>query len=134
MITQTGPFGLDATPIHLGTGAAVPQPDFGFDGPAFMDYIERHCTAAEPGWLVMQETTPGDWPSWERHPEGDEIVIVLAGRGEFVQEIDGEERRMPIGPGSALVNPRGVWHTADVEEPLTAVYVTPCPGTEHRPR
>jgi len=26
------------------------------------------------------------------------------------------------------------WHTADVETPINALYITPCPGTEHKPR
>jgi hypothetical protein len=39
-----------------------------------------------------------------------------------------------VGPGSTLTNPAGVWHTADVEQPLKAIYITPCPGTRHRAR
>ena len=61
-----------------------------------------------------------------------EFISVVA--AEFIQQIDGEERRMPVGPGSTVLNPRGVWHTADVTEPLKAIYITPCPGTEHRAR
>lgn len=131
----TGPFDLASSPIHLGSDeVAVPQPDFGFDGPAFESYIAAHCKPGAPGRLVMIETTPGNWPAWECHTEGDEIVIVLEGRGDFIQLIDGEERRTPVGPGSALINPIGVWHTADVTESLKAIYITPCPGTESRPR
>ena len=63
-----------------------------------------------------------------------EIVIVLEGRAEFIQEVDGEQRRTAVGPGSTMINPVGVWHTADVEEPMKAIYITPCPGTQHRPR
>jgi hypothetical protein len=33
-----------------------------------------------------------------------------------------------------MINPAGVWHTADVEEPVKAIYITPCPGTQHRAR
>jgi quercetin dioxygenase-like cupin family protein len=136
---QTGPFDLGETPIHLGSrmGAsdpAVPLPGFGFDGPAFEAYIAAHCTSETPGRLLMIETTPGDWPAWERHPAGDEIVIVLEGKATFLQEIGGEVRRTPVGPGAAIINPTGVWHTADVQQPLKAIYITPCPGTEHRRR
>jgi quercetin dioxygenase-like cupin family protein len=137
--SATGPFDLGETPIHLGSrmGAsdpAVPLPGFGFDGPAFEAYIAAHCTSEAPGRLLMIETTPGDWPAWERHPAGDEIVIVLEGKATFLQEIAGEVRRTPVGPGSAIINPAGVWHTADVAQPLKAIYITPCPGTEHRRR
>ena len=82
----------------------------------------------------MIETTPGDWPTWERHTDGDELVIILEGAGTFIQDIDGEERRMTIAPGATVVNPKGVWHTADVTEPMRAIYLTPCPGTEHKAR
>jgi uncharacterized cupin superfamily protein len=132
----TGPFDLSRTPIHLGSqpGAAnpaVPLSGFGFDVPAFERYIAEHCASGAPGRLIMVETTPS---RWERHPEGDEIVIVLEGKGVFVQEIGGQERRTAVGPYSTIINPAGVWHTADVEEPVKAVYITPCPGTQHRPR
>jgi len=136
---ETGPFDLSSTPIHLGSEAggedsAVPLPGFGFDPPAFESYIAEHCKPGAPGRLVMVETTPSDWRSWECHSEGDEIVIVLEGKGEFIQQIDGEDRRTAVSPGTTLVNPKGVWHTADVEVSIKAIYITPCPGTQHRQR
>ncbi|MAE96953.1 MAG: cupin [Deltaproteobacteria bacterium] len=132
---DTGPFDLGSTPIHIGPGSrTIPIADFGFDVASFEAYIAAHCRPGEPGRLIMVETTPSDWPSWECHGEGDEIVIVLEGRAEFIQEIGGEERRMPVRPGVTLINPKGIWHTADVQESLTAIYITPCPGTEHRER
>lgn len=96
--------------------------------------MAEHCKPGEPGRLVMIETSPGDWPAWECHTEGDELVIVLEGQGDFLQEIGGETRSAPFGPGSAFVNPAGVWHTANVRSPMRAIYLTPCPGTQHRPR
>jgi uncharacterized cupin superfamily protein len=134
---ETGPFDLSSTPIHLandGSRPVVPLPGFGFDGPSFEAYIADHCEPDAPGRLLMVESTPGNWGAWECHTEGDEIVIVLKGKGEFIQEIDGKERRTPAGPGTTIINPKGVWHTADVEEPMKAIYITPCPGTEHRER
>lgn len=135
----TGPFDLSKTPIHLGSvvGAdnpAVPQLDFKFDGPSFERYIAQHCKPGAPGRLIMVESTPTNWGAWECHTDGDEIVIILEGKGVFIQEIDGQMRRIPIGPGSTVINPAGVWHTADVEVPVKAIYITPCPETEHRVR
>ena len=134
--SETGPFDLATTPIHLpgATSSAVPLPGFGFDGPSFEAYIEEHCSDADPGRLVMIETTAESWPTWECHPVGAELVIVLAGRGTFHQEIDGEVRSTPFEAGTTLINPPGVWHTADVSEAMRAIYITPCPGTDHRPR
>jgi quercetin dioxygenase-like cupin family protein len=135
----TGPYDLSKTPIHLGSevGAdnpAVPLPGFGFDGPAFEAYIAEHCTPGAPGRLIMVQSTPTDWSSWECHTEGDEVVIVLEGKAEFIQEIEGEQRRTEVGPGSTIINPAGVWHAADVEKPMNAICITPCPGTQHRAR
>jgi hypothetical protein len=52
-----------------------------------------------------------------------------------VQELDGGETvTVTIGPAQALVNPAGVWHTADSGEGGWIVAITPGLGTEHRPR
>jgi uncharacterized cupin superfamily protein len=136
---ETGPFDLGKSPIHLASrvapdSPAVPQHGFGFDGPAFEAYMAKHCAPGEPGRLVMIESSPKDWGMWECHTQGDELVIVLEGEGELLQEIDGETRCTAFGPGSAFINPAGVWHTANVRKPMRAIYLTPCPGTQHRPR
>ena len=47
---------------------------------------------------------------------------------------DGAEVRIPMTGGQAVVNPKGVWHTADVQEPGRVLYIKPGLGTEHRPR
>jgi len=62
------------------------------------------------------------------------LVIVLSGKAELLQEIEGEARRVILGPKEAIINPQGVWHTANVIEPFLALFVTPGPGTNHRPR
>ncbi len=135
---DVGPFDLSVTPIHLGSvndaeNPAIALADFGFDGPSFEAYIRNHC-ASGPGRLVMVEVTGSDWLHWECHTLGDELVIVLQGKADFIQEVSGEKRVLPVVAGSTIINPRGVWHTADVSEALKAIYITPCKGTEHRAR
>ena len=133
-----GPFDLSETPIHLDSvnatdNPALPLEGFGFDGPSFEAYIATHC-AAGPGRLVMVETTAKNWQHWECHTLGDELVIVLEGRADFIQEGEGDNTVLPVRAGSTIINPKGIWHTADVSEPLKAIYITPCKGTEHRER
>ena len=131
-----GPFNLGETPIHIPDSSAkltVPLEGFKFDGPSFEAYISIHCQDG-PGRLMMIETTPADWPTWERHTDGDEIVHILEGAGDFIQDTDDGEVRIPIAAGVTILNPKGVWHTADVTSPMKAIYLTPCPGTEHKPR
>jgi mannose-6-phosphate isomerase-like protein (cupin superfamily) len=60
-------------------------------------------------------------------------VFLISGRVDVVQDIDGEERVIPLRPGEALINPPGVWHTARVHEPGAALFITPGQGTEARP-
>jgi len=136
---STGPFDLSKTPIHLGLGpgatpGAVTLEDFTFEGPSFEAYIEEHCKDGIGGRLIMVETTPANWPAWECHNAGDELVIVLSGRGEFIHEVDGAEHRIPVSAGHTVINPQGVWHTADIEESIQAIYITPISGTESRKR
>ena len=128
---------LSKSPIHLPSdskASAVILENFGFDGPAFEAYIDAHCSDDQPGRIVMIETSPVDWPIWECHPLGDELVIILSGEGDFIHETPEGEVRMAVSAGDTVLNPAGVWHTADVREPIRAVYLTPAPGTDHKPR
>lgn len=126
---------LDKTPVHLaasGTASAIDGFTFGPSG--FEAYIAANTSPSDPGRLVFVERSVESWGMWECHRAGDELVIVIAGVAIFIQEVDGIEVRTRAAAGQAVLNPAGRWHTADVEEPFAAVYLTPCPGTEHRPR
>jgi mannose-6-phosphate isomerase-like protein (cupin superfamily) len=121
--------------IHLGLGArATPLPDFSWDPGYLAAYTERFATDGDEGRLVGMFHQTESWSSWERHPAGEEVVLLLSGRADLLQQIDGRERRVPLHPGQAVVNPTGVWHTADVHEPGDILTVTPGRGTEHKPR
>ena len=76
----------------------------------------------------------GAWTTWERHPLGAEVVIACSGTHRFVQEFDDGERVVEITPGEALINPPGVWHTADSGDGGWIVTIKPGLGTEHRQR
>ncbi len=136
---DTGPFDLSRTPVHIPSVGAVehsfqPLAWFGFDGPSFGRYVSEICGEANPGRLVMIETMETDWPTWERHTAGDELVIILEGEGTFYQQFDPTILDRPFKPGDTFLNPKGIWHTADVSKPMRAIYITPCPGTENKPR
>lgn len=121
--------------IHLGLGAtAVPQPCF--DGMEwYAGYGERHASDGREGRLVAEHSFTESWPSWEMHPAGDEVVICTAGTIVLTQEFpDGHIDRVALGPGEYAINPPGVWHTADIEEPASAIFITAGEGTRHRPR
>ena len=127
-------FDLGKTPVHLGLGAtASVQP--AFTGMAwYADYAERTAADGDEGRLVSMYTFTESWGSWEMHPRGHELVVVTSGKLVLVQERDGAEVRTTLGVGEAAINPPGVWHTADVLEPTTALFITAGAGTEHRSR
>jgi hypothetical protein len=129
------PFDLSRFPVHLGLGATVVQlPEH--DGS--MEWYDRYRTVSEPdgaeGRLVLLHTFDAPWDTWEVHPAGEELVACLDGRITLHQEIDGDVRTAVLEPGQAIVNPPGVWHTADVDGPATALFITAGMGTRVRPR
>jgi uncharacterized cupin superfamily protein len=157
-------FDLSETHVHLGLGSrAVPIADFRWT-PEFLErYASDFSSDGAEGRLVMVGGSSSSWTFWERHPAGDELVVVLSGRVTLVQEHDREpveERRsgaddqamrtettqtahtvrtirtvqIPLSAGEAAINPRGTWHTTDVEEPARILFITPGMGTEHRSR
>ena len=128
-------FALADSPIHLGRGAtAVPLPDFSWSAEYLAAYVERFAADGDEGRLVTMGALSATWDTWERHPAGEEVVLVLSGRADLIQRIDGGERRIALSAGQAAVNPPGVWHTADMHEPGEALFITPGRGTEHEPR
>ena len=125
---------LERFPVHLGRGArAVPQPEFtGMDW--YAAYAERNAADGGDGWLVSLYSFSESWTSWERHPAGDETVICTAGEITLLQEVPEGIRKVALRAGEYAINPRGVWHTADVAARATALFITAGLGTEHRPR
>ncbi len=127
-------FDLASTFVHLGRGGtATPLPEFAWS-PGYLEAYEARFRAdGDEGRLVCVTEEQATWDSWERHPSGDEVVVLLSGRVDVIQEIDGAERVVELRAGHAMVNPHNVWHTTRVHEPGTALFITPGAGTEHRP-
>jgi mannose-6-phosphate isomerase-like protein (cupin superfamily) len=127
-------FDLSDVFIHLGRGAtATPLPDFTWSPEYLAGYQERFAADGAEGRLVCVLAQDATWDSWERHPGGEEVVVLLSGRVDLVQELDGAEHVVELRPGQAVINPPGVWHTARVHEPGMALFITPGRGTEAKP-
>lgn len=80
--------------------------------------------------LISQFDFDDDWPTWEMHPKGDELVLLLSGSTDMVLAHDeGEEVIKVSKPGEYVVVPRGVWHTARPHQPTSMLFITPGEGT-----
>ncbi|GLQ88249.1 cupin domain-containing protein [Dyella flagellata] len=67
---------------------------------------------------------------WERHPNGDEVVMVLAGTTTVVLLRDAKEERFFLTEHELVVIPVGVWHRFEGSDRLKVMTITPQP-TEH---
>ena len=123
-------------PVHLGLGAtAVVQPEMMGGMEWYMEYGKRTEADGAEGRLVNLITFTESWKDWEVHPNGDELVLCTAGSITLHQEkVDGTKATVTLGPGEYIVNEPGTWHTADIEDTATALFITAGLGTEGRPR
>ncbi|MCH8544869.1 MAG: cupin domain-containing protein [Alcanivorax sp.] len=88
----------------------------------------------DQGRLMSAFTFSGPWSMWERHPAGEELVMLLSGTATLVLEESGQEREVELStPGSYVLVPQNIWHTARTMAPTTLLFLTPGAGTEHRP-
>jgi hypothetical protein len=122
-------------PIHLGLGAAaVVEPAFTGSVDWYQAYGERHASDGSEGRLVAMHSFSESWEVWEVHPKGSEVVLCTDGSIELIQEIDGVEVATTLSAGEYAINEPGVWHTANVADTATALFITAGEGTDHRPR
>lgn len=135
-MSSTNPMDLNTNPIHLGLGAtAQSEPEFTGDMDWYNSYGTRHAADGAEGRLVNLFTFTESWTSWEMHPHGDEVVLCVSGAITLIQEqADGSHAQTTLGPGEYAINAPGVWHTADIAEKATALFITAGVGTEHRTR
>ena len=123
-------------PIHLGAGAtAVSEPEF-IGGIAWYEaYVERHLEDRLDGRLVSIHTFSESWDTWEMHPNGSEVVLCISGEISLIQEsLSGDAMVTHLASGRYLINQPGVWHTADLQDTATVLFITAGWGTQHRQR
>lgn len=107
--------------------------------PVGADFWQKISTGAlgdfHNEYLVSCYDFDSSWNSWEKHPNGDEIVCLLQGAVEFVLDADvGEQRITLCEPGAFFIVPKNSWHTADVAAPARVLFITAGEGTQHRAR
>ncbi|MFI8382462.1 cupin domain-containing protein [Pseudomonas sp. NPDC079086] len=98
------------------------------------DVVNGARPELDQGRLMSAFSFSANWPSWERHPAGEELVMLLSGSAVLLlEEANGERALLLDTVGSYVLVPQGVWHTARTTQPTTLLFLTPGAGTEHRP-
>ena len=85
---------------------------------------------------VHNVTTPSDvhYPTWEMHPEGDELLVSISGSLSVEYREDNEVRTVPLPTLSAFVVKAGLWHRLFVAAPSVLMSITPRHNTVHDER
>jgi len=87
----------------------------------------------DQGRLMSAFTFSEAWATWERHPGGEELVMLISGEATvLLEESDGERSVQLREPGAYVLVPRNVWHTARTTVPTTMLFLTPGAATEHK--
>ena len=67
---------------------------------------------------------------WERHPDGDELLLTLDGEVEVTTLTDDGPVTRKLRAGEAFVCPQGLWHRQFAEKSVSMLYGTPIDTSE----
>jgi len=122
-------FDLEHTYVHLSDGPRARRVEV---TPNFWETLDAK-TELSGGRLVTASRFDADWPNWEMHPAGEELVMLVSGALDLVLEDPrGARTTLPLRGRGAVLIPRGTWHWARVREPSEMWFVTYGAGTQHR--
>ncbi len=95
--------------------------------------LERNYAGFRSCELLSMHEFCEDWTSWERHPCGDEIVVLLG--GEICLQLrfrDGDQWVALSRVGESVIVPKGIWHTAQVATKAKVLFFTPGEETQNQ--
>jgi mannose-6-phosphate isomerase-like protein (cupin superfamily) len=124
--------------FNLSSTFVVLQPDQSTElvdvTPTVFEELDRRFDGFKGRVLISTFSFDSDWSGWEVHPAGDEVVCLLSGDVKMVLDRGGVEEVIHLqDPGSYVVVPKGIWHTARTTVPTRMLFVTPGEGTQQRP-
>ena len=101
--------------------------------PGLYERLDREFNQFKGHELIALHEFQQDWPSWEIHPKGDEIVVLIAGTAIFVLEQENGTQQIELTqPGDYVVVPRNTWHTAHIAQYASLLFITPGEDTGNR--
>ena len=129
MPIDPGPYNFEDTRIIISpTGKATAKTIT----PQFFEELGEFGTFA--GHLLISRFDFDEpWPTWEVHPHGDEFVYLLWGDTDFVLRTREDDKTIRVDePGSYVIVPKGIWHTARPHAPTAMLFVTPGQDTQNQ--
>ena len=128
-MAEPGPHDLSQTRAILTPGMQLKAKAF---GPDFYPSLDRDFDGFAGHSLIAVHEMDGAWSTWEMHPKGDELVCLIQGDIDFVLRIAGQDQVIRVSePGSYVVVPKGVWHTARPHAPNKMLFITPGEGNRN---
>lgn len=101
--------------------------------PSVYQELDANFDGFKSHQLVSLYSFSEDWSSWEVHPKGDEVVVLLSGEITVVLDIAGEHQQKALKEqGDYVVIPKNTWHTAKTNAEAKVLFITPGEGTEHK--
>ena len=101
-------------------------------GPEFWAEIASNPHAG--GTMISAGVGDADWTTWEMHPSGAEVLVILEGEPRvWLDHPDGRLEAIGASPGATVIVPKGAWHRVECDHHHKILYVTYGPGTTHRP-
>ena len=127
MPTETGPHDLATTPVIMTPHGSAVAKAF---SDTFFTELDTEFDNFKAHTLVMTFAFDEAWPTWEIHPEGDELVYLIEGDTDFLLRTTAGEKTIRVSePGSYVIVPKATWHTARPHAPTRMLFVTPGEGT-----
>lgn len=122
--------------LNLQDVFAILKPDQSVDlekvSPSIYQDLDANYDNFKSHTLVSVYHFDSAWNIWERHPAGDELVVLLSGSATLTIRKEGEDDVEELSePGAFVVVPRNTWHTAETSEPTRMLFITPGEGTEN---
>jgi len=127
-------------PLHLASTHLRLRPDGSAERLPVTEQFWPDLIAGKYGdfrneYLVTTFSFDSNWTSWEQHPNGDEIVILLSGAADFILDLPEGLHKLEVRkPGDYAFVPKGTWHTANPLQATTMLFITAGEGTLNRPR
>ena len=103
------------------------------------DFWEKLSSGLHPeldsGRLMIEFSFDAPWETWERHPHGEELVLLLEGHATLICQLHNEIVSYRLAaPGEYVLVPKDTWHTADTDVQTRMLFLTPGKDTDHKPR